>query len=80
MGLNIDILFSNFNQILNLNLMIYKDFENLSNQSIGDLFIKYINDLDIYKTYCRNLATATEYLQKTRRERSQFQSFLNVSY
>ncbi|KAK6095770.1 hypothetical protein MT418_004440 [Batrachochytrium dendrobatidis] len=74
------LVFANICQILTVNELILADFEKyasgVSSESIGEIFLKYLDDLECYKGYCSNLSNASELLQKMRSETPSLDSFL----
>ncbi|KAI8901879.1 hypothetical protein BC833DRAFT_617246 [Globomyces pollinis-pini] len=78
MNIRMDVLFSNFLQILETNKGILRDFEqsDSSKTPIGSVFLQHLDSLEPYKVYCENLSTASEYLQRERTMQPQLQEFL----
>nr|KAJ3421080.1 Intersectin 1 (SH3 domain protein) [Polyrhizophydium stewartii] len=76
----ISAVFSNIRQILSVNELILADFEKHdsgeSAETIGEIFLKYLDDLECYKVYCSNLSNASEALQKLRSENPSLDAFL----
>ncbi|KAH6564033.1 hypothetical protein BASA62_008155 [Batrachochytrium salamandrivorans] len=74
------LVFANIRQVLNVNQQILADFERYASgesvESIGEIFLKYLDDLECYKGYCSNLSNASELLQRLRSEKSDLNSFL----
>eukprot|EP00842_Homolaphlyctis_polyrhiza_P006330 jgi/Hompol1/6699/HPOL_000301-RA len=64
--------FNNIRQILAVSELILGDLEDFATgklkESVGEIFLKYLDDLDCYKTYCIGLGDATDSLQRIRSE------------
>lgn len=80
-----NILFSNIEDILLCNAEIFSDLEQRQKEddlvvgNVGDILIKHMERLRLYKTYCGNQLNATNFLQKKTNEDKRFCDFLKVS-
>jgi hypothetical protein len=76
----IDLLFSNAESLLELNIALFKELlcaERLE-QSVGLSFMKVINLFQQYSTYCTNQRTSIETIQKLEKQNKNFSDFLLV--
>ncbi|KAJ3337239.1 Intersectin 1 (SH3 domain protein), partial [Kappamyces sp. JEL0680] len=80
MQLDMQLLFSNFLQITEVNAAILRDFEGAktSAESLGAIFLRHLDALQCYKIYCQNLDVASNYLQKIRTSNPRIAEFLKT--
>ncbi|CAG8433988.1 2566_t:CDS:10 [Diversispora eburnea] len=78
----LNLVFSNIYDLLLCNLVILSELEQRQKQdeflldNVGDILIKHVNELRLYKTYCGNQLNAINFLQKKINEDKKFYDFL----
>ncbi|KAI9022188.1 hypothetical protein CLU79DRAFT_751554 [Phycomyces nitens] len=81
----LDVVFSNIDDLLLCNTALFSDLETRQRDgagvvgSIGDVFLKHAESLKCYSTYCRNQSFASRFLQKKREEDQWFEVFLKTA-
>jgi hypothetical protein len=82
MNYRTDIIFHNIHQVLDFSVLLMKKFEslNLSKDSVGTAYLECLEELECYKSYCENMATAIAYLQELRKANTSLDTFLKVIF